>query len=64
MMRVVKLVGEKISKKFCAYLENVYFCIRIRYNEFIICWSFRNNLDFVIVFNVNRNDEVSFRFFL
>ncbi len=45
------------------YLEKMYLCTRIRTTDSPIRIGFRNNLDFVIVFNVNRNDEVSFRFF-
>ena len=45
------------------YLEKMYLCTRIRTTDSPIRIGFRNNLDFVIVFNVNRNDVVSFRFF-
>ena len=60
------------------YLGKMYLCTRIRTTDSRIRIGFRNNLDstdspirigfrnnldFVIVFNVNRNDVVSFRFF-
>jgi hypothetical protein len=37
----------------------MYFCIRIQNKGFTYKIGFRNNLDFVIVFNVNQDDVKS-----
>ena len=42
----------------------MYFCIRIQTKNSRNRIGFRNNLDFVIVFNVNQDDVVSSWFFL
>ena len=46
------------------YLEKMYLCTRIRTTDSPNRIGFRNNLDFVIVFNVSQDDGVSSWFFL